>query len=166
MLMVDLQDNRATGSQVVGPKQTRAQLEANDKNSNEVYDEFNVPDEANNDVSSYSRIALNSMSKQSEERKKKKTRIVDLVSEEIKYLKEGLDVVAAALDCGNVSNIAEEDLFEKIEKVGGISAISRMKVDQALIKDMSTTHAFLACPADRKKLWLIVNFDSLLFDII
>ncbi|KAI5664201.1 hypothetical protein M9H77_23524 [Catharanthus roseus] len=49
----------ATGSRVVGHKQRRAQLEANDKNANEVYDEFDVQDEGNNDVSSSSRVALN-----------------------------------------------------------------------------------------------------------
>ncbi|KAI5672585.1 hypothetical protein M9H77_12949 [Catharanthus roseus] len=69
--------------------------------------------------------------------RKRKTRIVDVVCEDIKYLKEGLDAVAVAIERGNVRTFTEEVLFEKIEEVGGMSGISRMKVYQALTEDAS-----------------------------
>lgn len=44
----------------------------------------------------------------------------DLVNEEIKLIKE-LDVVAAALDHGNVCSCCQRELIEDIEIVGGKS---------------------------------------------
>ncbi|KAL6319941.1 hypothetical protein AAG906_037017 [Vitis piasezkii] len=44
---------------------------------------------------------------------------------------------------------AEEQLFEEIAKIGGMSDVSHMKAYQALTGDVSVAQAFLACPIDR-----------------
>ncbi|KAL3535060.1 hypothetical protein ACH5RR_003521 [Cinchona calisaya] len=64
----------------------------------------------------------NTFSKQIQE--KKRTRTIDIVSKEIKSIQEGLDAVAAALDRGNLCNYSEDQLYQEIEKVGGMSDIS------------------------------------------
>ncbi|RVW82064.1 hypothetical protein CK203_049095 [Vitis vinifera] len=46
-------------------------------------------------------------------------------------------------------NYTEEQLFEEIAKVGGMSDVSHMKAYQALTGDVSAARAFLACPIDR-----------------
>lgn len=43
--------DHATRDRVIGPKQRRAQWEANDKNSDEIDDEFVFQDQLNNNVS-------------------------------------------------------------------------------------------------------------------
>ncbi|RVW85492.1 putative mitochondrial protein [Vitis vinifera] len=43
----------------------------------------------------------------------------------------------------------EEQLFEEIAKIGGMSDVSHMKAYQALTDDVSVAQAFLACPIDR-----------------
>ena len=58
----------------------------------------------------------------------------------------------------------EEQLFEEIAKIGGVSDVSHMKAYRALIGDVSVARAFLACPIDRRKLWLSVKFGPTFFD--
>ena len=48
--------------------------------------------------------------------------------------------------------------FEEIAKIGSMSDVSHMKAYQALTGDVSVARAFLACPIDRRKLWLSVKF--------
>ena len=74
-----------------------------------------------------------------------------------------MDVIVVALDRRNLQNYAEEQLFEKIAKVGGMSDVSHMKAYQALTGDVSATRAFLACPIDWRKLWLSVKFGPTFF---
>ena len=69
-----------------------------------------------------------------------------------------MDAVVAALDRNNLQNYTEEQLFEEIAKIGGMSDVSHMKAYQAFIDDLSVARAFLACPIDRRKLWLSVKF--------
>ncbi|KAL6313990.1 hypothetical protein AAG906_011722 [Vitis piasezkii] len=57
--------------------------------------------------------------------------------------------VVAALDRSNLQNYIEEQLFEEIAKIGGMSDVSHMKAYQALVGDVSAARAFLACPIDR-----------------
>lgn len=66
------------------------------------------------------------------------------MSEEIRSVKDGLDVIAAALDCGNLWNYTDEQLFEEIEKVSGMSDASCMKVYQVLTKEVSDARAYRA----------------------
>lgn len=56
--------------------------------------------------------------------KKRENKSGDTLSEEIRSVKDGLDVIAAALDCGNLRNYTDEQLFEEIEKVSGMSDAS------------------------------------------
>ena len=44
-----------------------------------------------------------------------------------------------------------------------MSDVSHMKAYQALTSDVSATRAFLACPIDRRKLWLSVKFGPTFF---
>ena len=74
-----------------------------------------------------------------------------------------MDVIVVALDRRNLQNYAEEQLFEKIAKVGGMSDVSHMKAYQALTSDVNAARAFLACPIDRHKLWLSVKFGLAFF---
>ncbi|RVW80626.1 hypothetical protein CK203_044295 [Vitis vinifera] len=62
-----------------------------------------------------------------------------------------LAAVVAALDRSNLQNYIEEQLFEEIARIGGMSDVSHMKAYQALIGDVSATRAFLACPIDRRE---------------
>ncbi|RVW98532.1 hypothetical protein CK203_026910 [Vitis vinifera] len=61
-----------------------------------------------------------------------------------------LAAVVAALDRSNLQNYTEEQLFEEIAKIGGMSDVSHMKAYQALTGDVSAARAFLACPIDRR----------------
>ena len=61
------------------------------------------------------------------------------------------------------SNYTEEQLFEEIAKIGGMSDVSHMKAYQALTGDMSAARAFLVCPIDSRKLWLSVKFGPTFF---
>ncbi|RVW64362.1 hypothetical protein CK203_046994 [Vitis vinifera] len=63
-----------------------------------------------------------------------------------------LAAVVATLDRSNLQNCTEEQLFEEIAKIGGMSDVSHMKAYQALTSDVSAAQAFLACPIDRRKL--------------
>ncbi|RVW40201.1 hypothetical protein CK203_078370 [Vitis vinifera] len=61
-----------------------------------------------------------------------------------------LAAVVAALDRSNLQNYIEEQLFEEIAKIGGMSDVSHMKAYQVLVGDVSAARAFLACPIDRR----------------
>ena len=96
--------------------------------------------------------------------KKRKNKLGDTLSKEIRSIKEGLDAVAATLDRGNLRNYTNGQLFEEIEKVSGMSDASRMKLYQVLAKEVSDARAYLECPIERRGLWLSGNFGSLIFD--
>ena len=50
-----------------------------------------------------------------------------------------MDAIVAALDRSNLQNYTEEQLFEEIAKVGGMSDVSHMKAYKALIGDVGAT---------------------------
>ncbi|KAL6351361.1 hypothetical protein AAG906_035153 [Vitis piasezkii] len=77
----------------------------------------------------------------------------------------GMNAVVAALDRSNLQNYTEDQLFEEISKIGGMSDVSHMKAYQALTSDVSATRAFLACAIDRHKLWLLL-FIPLLWKLL
>lgn len=85
-----------------------------------------------------------STSKPTKELMGKKRTIIDIVRIELKFIKARMDAVAAALDRGNLRKFSEEQLFEEITKVDGISVTSCMKVYQALTEDVNAARAFLA----------------------
>ncbi|KAL6329169.1 hypothetical protein AAG906_011627 [Vitis piasezkii] len=60
-----------------------------------------------------------------------------------------MDVVVATLDRSNLQNYIEEQLFEEITKIGGMSDVSHMKAYQAFTGNVSAARAFLACLIDR-----------------
>ena len=72
-----------------------------------------------------------------------------------------MDAVVAALDRNNLQNYTEEQLFEEIAKIGGMSDVSHMKAYQALIGDVSATRVFLACPIDSVSFGCQLNLDLL-----
>ncbi|KAL6349654.1 hypothetical protein AAG906_041061 [Vitis piasezkii] len=74
-----------------------------------------------------------------------------------------LAAVVATLDRSNLQNCTKEQLFEEIAKIGGMSDVSHMKAYQALTSDVSAAQAFLACPIDRRKLWLSIKFGPTFF---
>ncbi|RVX02819.1 hypothetical protein CK203_023270 [Vitis vinifera] len=86
--------------------------------------------------------------KSNKETKKRKAKYADIVSEELRSIRVGMDAVVAALDRNNLQNYTKEQLFEEIAKIGGMSDVSHMKAYQALIGDVSAARAFLACPID------------------
>ncbi|VFQ97800.1 unnamed protein product [Cuscuta campestris] len=150
--------DRATGSRAVSAKQRQMQW-AKEQNYMEENEEDAVNDEVgkqnNNEESSTSKI---------EEPKKKKTRMVDVVSEEISLLTASIGEVATAIKLGNQRNYTEEDLFDEIASVGGMSEFSQMTIYQKLTGDVSAARAFHKCPTVHKKLWLCVKFGEEIFD--
>ncbi|XP_028082968.1 uncharacterized protein LOC114284260 [Camellia sinensis] len=155
--------DRATGSLAIGPKEKRLhwagpQILLDDENIDhteslsENYDGIGTQDDQTAEVS----CSSNS--------KKRKNKSGDTLSEEIRSIKDGLDAIAAALDCGNLQNFTNGQLFEEIEKVSGMSDASRMKVYQVLAKEVSDALAYLECPIERRGLWLSVKFGSSIFD--
>ncbi|KAL3533369.1 hypothetical protein ACH5RR_006890 [Cinchona calisaya] len=120
-------------------------------------DTCDAEDELNNDVSSSSKAGPSTSSKPSQENKKR-TRTIDILREEIKSIKEGLDVVAATLDRGNFQNYFEDQLYQEIEKVSGMSVISQMGAYQNLTEDVGIARAFLDCLARHRRLWLSVKY--------
>ena len=99
--------------------------------------------------------------KSNKETKKQKVKYADIVSEELRSIRVGMDAVVAALDRNNLQNYIKQQLFKEIVKIGEMSDVSHMKTYQALIGDVSASRAFLACPIDRHKLWLSVKFGPL-----
>ncbi|WJZ85459.1 hypothetical protein VitviT2T_004995 [Vitis vinifera] len=90
--------------------------------------------------------------KSNKETKKRKAKYADIVSEELRSIRVGMDAIVAALDRSNLQNYTEKQLFEEIAKIGGMSDVSHMKAYQALTGDVSAARAFLACPIDRRDL--------------
>ncbi|CAL5407355.1 unnamed protein product [Camellia sinensis] len=128
--------DRATGSLAIGPKEKRLrwvgqQILLDDENTDhteslsENFDGIGTQDDQTAKVS----CSSNS--------KKRKNKLGDTLSKEIRSIKEGLDAVAAALDRGNLRNYTNGQLFEEIEKGSGMSDASRMKVYQVLAKEVS-----------------------------
>lgn len=122
-----------------------------------------VENEATTETSFSSADASVSAPKSNKETKKRKAKYADIVSEELRSIRVGMDAVVAALDRSNLQNYTEEQLFEEIAKIGGMSDVSHMKAYQALTGDVSAARAFLACPIDRRKLWLSVKFGPTFF---
>ena len=100
---------------------------------------------------------------QIKKRKKQKVKYADIVSEELRSIRVGMDAVVAALDRNNLQKYIKQQLFKEIVKIGEMSDVSHMKTYQALIGDVSASRAFLACPIDRHKLWLSVKFGPFFF---
>ncbi|CAL5365309.1 unnamed protein product [Camellia sinensis] len=155
--------DRATGSLAIGPKEKRLRLAGqqillDDENTDhteslsENFDGIGTQDDQTAEVS----CSSNS--------KKRKNKLGNTLSKEIRSIKEGLDAVAAALDRGNLRNYTNGQLFEEIEKVSGMSDASRMKMYQVLAKEVSDARAYLECPIERRGLWLFVKFGNSIFD--
>ena len=111
-----------------------------------------VKNEATIETSFLSADAYVFAPKSNKETKKRKAKYTNIVSEELRSIRVGMDAVVAALDRSNLENYIEEQLFEEIAKIGGMSDVSHMKAYQALTSDVSAAQAFLACPIDRRKL--------------
>ncbi|XP_028116200.1 uncharacterized protein At2g29880-like [Camellia sinensis] len=112
--------DRAIGSLAIGPKEKRLrwagqQILLDDENTDhteslsENFDGIGTQDDQTTEVS----CSSNS--------KKRKNKLGDTLSEEIRSIKEGLDAVATALDRGNLRNYTNGQLFEEIEKGFGES---------------------------------------------
>ena len=101
--------------------------------------------------------------KSNKETKKWKAKYADIVSEELRSIRVGMDAIIAALNRSNLQNYTGEQLFEEIAKIGGMSDVSHMKAYQAFIDDLSVARAFLAFLIDRRKLWLSVKFGPTFF---
>ena len=122
-----------------------------------------VENEATIETSFSSTDASVSAPKSNKETKKRKAKYADIVSEELRSIRVGMNAVVAALDRNNLQNYTEDQLFEENSKIGGMSDVSHMKAYQALTSDVSATRAFLACAIDRRKLWLSVKFGPTFF---
>ena len=72
-----------------------------------------------------------------------------------------MDAIIAALNRSNLQNCTEEQLFEEIAKIGGMSDVSHKKAYQALTSDVNAARAFLACPIESFGCQL--NLDLLFF---
>ncbi|WJZ90869.1 hypothetical protein VitviT2T_009985 [Vitis vinifera] len=174
-LSILLGKDRATGSLATGAKERQLRW-AQEQNLDDtiplgssqhgIRDETfpYVENEATTETSFSSADASVSAPKSNKETKKRKAKYADIVSEELRSIRVGMDAVVAALDRSNLQNYTEEQLFEEIAKIGGMSDVSHMKAYQALIGDVSAARAFLACPIDRRKLWLSVKFGPTFFD--
>ncbi|OMO81232.1 Reverse transcriptase, RNA-dependent DNA polymerase [Corchorus capsularis] len=151
--------DHATGSLARGPKerQLRWAMEKGSKEGSETEVEDDPADfEIEHDQS---HEESNSCPKPN-----KKRRTTDLISDELKMIKSGMEAVAAALEQGNPKSYTEEKLYEEIMTVGGMCGECEMKIYQALSKDVNTARAFLACPKLKRKLWLLVHFGTAFFD--
>ncbi|KAG8380470.1 hypothetical protein BUALT_Bualt06G0018700 [Buddleja alternifolia] len=104
-------------------------------------------DEDNNEEFSTSKAPTCS-TKTCEDSKKKKMRLIDVVSEEISTLTARIGEVAASIKLGNQHNYNEEELFDEIALVRGMIEISRMIVYQKLTADVSAARAFHECPVE------------------
>ncbi|XP_059591582.1 uncharacterized protein At2g29880 isoform X2 [Vitis vinifera] len=174
-LSILLGKDRATGSLAAGAKERQLRW-AQEQNLDDtiplgssqhgIRDETfaYVENEATTETSFSSADASVSAPKSNKETKKRKAKYADIVSEELRSIRVGMDAVVAALDRSNLQNHTEEQLFEEIAKVGGMSDVSHIKAYQALTGDVSAARAFLACPIDRRKLWLSVKFGPTFFD--
>ncbi|RVW29002.1 hypothetical protein CK203_088917 [Vitis vinifera] len=91
-----------------------------------------VENEATTETSFSSADASISAPNSNKETKKRKAKYADIVSEELRSIRVGMDAVVAALDRSNLQNYTEEQLFEEIAKIGGMSDVSHMKAYQAL----------------------------------
>ena len=111
-----------------------------------------VKNEATIETSFLSADAYVFAPKSNKETKKRKAKYTNIVSEELRSIRVGMDAVVATLDRSNLQNCTEEQLFEEIAKIRGMSDVSHMKAYQALTSDVSAAQAFLACPIDRRKL--------------
>ena len=98
-----------------------------------------VENEATTETFFSSADASVSAPKSNKETKKRKAKYADIVSEELRSIRVGMDAVVAALDRNNLQNYTEEQLFEEIAKIGGMSDVSHMKAYQALTGDVSAT---------------------------
>ena len=122
-----------------------------------------VENEATTETSFSSADASVSAPKSNKETKKRKAKYVDIVSEELRLIRVGMDAVVTTLDRSNLQNYTKEQLFEEIAKIGGMSDVSHMKTYQALTSDVSAARAFLACPIARHKLWMSIKFGPTFF---
>ena len=120
-----------------------------------------VENEATTETFFSSADASVSAPKSNKETKKRKAKYADIVSEELRSIRVGMDAVVAALDRNNLQNYTKEQLFEEIAKIGGMSDVSHMKAYQALIGDVSAARAFLACPIDSVSFGCQLNLDLL-----
>ncbi|RVW93462.1 hypothetical protein CK203_035034 [Vitis vinifera] len=91
--------------------------------------------------------------KSNKETKKRKAKYADIVSEELRSIRVGMDAVVVALDRSNLQNYTEKQLFEEIAKIGGMSDVSHMKAYQALTGDSTGDQWWFASPID----WAAVN---------
>ncbi|PON47513.1 hypothetical protein PanWU01x14_243680 [Parasponia andersonii] len=86
----------------------------------------------------------------------KKITSVDILVQELKNVKYGMDAVATSFS-GSISNHqSEKQLYEEILKIDDMGDMSLMIVYSA--------RAFLALPEERRRLWLMVEFGDSLFD--
>ncbi|KAJ8428470.1 hypothetical protein Cgig2_017260 [Carnegiea gigantea] len=142
--------DRATGRNAAGPKERQRQWSREVVSSSE-----DAPPILTNKESS---CAL--PSKVQVESKKSKNKAIEFMCEELRSLRSGMDVVAMALEEGNLRNYSEEQVYDEITQVKGLSEILQMKVYQALSADLNSARAFPACPVARHELWLKVKFGN------
>lgn len=153
--------DRATGEFAVGPNERIRQLDN---------EESNVGDSSeqglNDDTTMDPEIELTSSTSKSKahrEPAKKRKRVVDLVAEELRSFREGINKVAEAI---NPRNYTEKELFEHIQKINGMSSKNKMKVYQALTEDVNLARAFIGCAEEMHGLWMSTKFGDDIFDLL
>lgn len=148
--------DRATGSMAVGPKERQRQWAKQASSSDD------VPSAAATELPTNEASSCGVSSKDQLRTKKTKggNKVLELVCDELKSLNSGVDAVAKAIQQGNSRNYTEEQLFDEITKIDGLSDVYQMKVYQRLSNEPNSARAFLACPVARRGLWLKVKFDG------
>ncbi|KAL9688678.1 hypothetical protein QQ045_033101 [Rhodiola kirilowii] len=92
----------------------------------------------------------------------KRKRVVDLLAEELRSFREGMNEVAKAI---NPRNYTEEELLGHIQKINGMSTKNKMKVYQAITPDVILARAFIGCGEEMHKLWISTKFGEDIFDL-
>ncbi|CAM8923159.1 unnamed protein product [Rhodiola kirilowii] len=151
--------DRATGEHAVGPNERVHALD-NEENNIEDSSEQCVNEESAIDPE-IEQASSTSKKRIHKESANKRKRVVDLLAEELRSFREGMNEFAKAI---NPRNYTEEKLFDHIQKINVMSTRKKMKVYQAITQDVILARAFIVCGEEMHKLWISTKFGEDIFD--
>ncbi|PON85989.1 hypothetical protein TorRG33x02_181940 [Trema orientale] len=156
--------DRATGSLAAGPKER--QLHQPMEESNMEYEDVNLFDPTEHEVENENReedelrksspIVSTSIFKRN--LKKKKIKGNDNVDDELKNLREGMNLVAVALEKPRKVNIEkvkvemEQFIIQEIDKVDDLSLECKVVVYRTLTKDKKAVKVFLTITGELRRI--------------
>ncbi|POO03187.1 hypothetical protein TorRG33x02_012480 [Trema orientale] len=168
--------DRATRSHATGPKER--QLYQLMEESNMEYEDVNHFDPTEHEVENENReedelgksSRIASISTFKRNLKKKKIKENDNVADELKNLRERMNLVAAALEKPRKVNVEkvnvdmEQFIIQEIEKVDDLNLESKVVAYRTLTKDEKAAKAFLAITGELRRIWLKMEFGNDIFE--